>query len=60
MPEIKVDADACIGCGACVAACEKSFKMVDNKSHPVNAKVDKVTCENEAADVCPVNCITVA
>jgi len=60
MATIKIDAEACIGCGACVATCEKSFKMTDNKSVPINAKVDNVTCEKEAADVCPVSCITVA
>jgi len=59
MAKISVDVDACIGCGACVSACEKGFKMVDNKSVPVNANVDKVTCEKEAADICPVSCITV-
>jgi ferredoxin len=32
---------------------------VDNKSVPINATVDKVTCEKEAADICPVSCITV-
>ena len=56
---IAVDGDACIGCGACVAVCEKAFKMVDNKSVPVKEKVDELSCEQEAADSCPVNCITI-
>lgn len=57
--KISVDADACIGCGACVSTCEKGFKMVDNKSVPVNAEVAELTCEKEAVDICPVSCISV-
>ena len=59
MPSVKVDQEACIGCGACVAACEEGFTMVDNKSKPTNAKPDALTCHKEAADVCPVSCIAV-
>ncbi len=56
---IEVDQDACIGCGACVATCEKSFKLVDNKSVPVKKNVPELSCEQEAADSCPVNCIKI-
>jgi len=59
MVTIKIDAGSCIGCGACVAACAKGFKMEDNKSTPINKSIDKITCENDAVDVCPVNCISV-
>ncbi len=56
---ISVDKEACIGCGACVSTCEKGFKLVDNKSIPLHKEVEELTCEQEAADICPVNCITV-
>jgi len=56
---ISVDQDACIGCGACAATCEKGFKMVDNKSTPYKTEVAGISCEQEAADICPVNCITI-
>jgi ferredoxin len=56
---ISVDQEACIGCGACVSTCEKAFKLVDNKSVPLKKEVEELTCEQEAADICPVNCITI-
>lgn len=59
MPTVSVDKDMCIGCSACVNTCPSGFKMVDNKSVPTDPKPKKITCQNEAADVCPVNCITV-
>jgi ferredoxin len=56
---ITVDADACIGCGACAATCEKGFKMEDDKSVPVKASVKEISCEQEAADSCPTSCIKI-
>ena len=58
--KISVDQEACIGCGACVSTCEKGFKMVDNKSKPTKATVDELSCEKEAADICPVSCISIS
>lgn len=55
---LEVDKSACIGCGACAAIC-KNFKMVDDKSVPVKKEVAKLTCEQQAADACPVDCIKI-
>jgi len=57
---IEVNEDECIGCSACANTCPAGFKMAENKSVPVNKEVSEVTCQSEAADVCPVNCIKVA
>ena len=59
MPTIKVDEQKCIGCGACVSICSKSFEMKNGKAHPKKTEVDKVTCEKEAEESCPVNAISV-
>ena len=59
MAKITIDKDACIGCGACVSACEDGFRMEDNKSVPVKAEVETLSCHKEAAEICPVNCIMV-
>jgi ferredoxin len=57
--KIKVDANKCIGCGACVSTCPKAFKLQDGKAVPVKESVDKVTCEKEAESMCPVGAISV-
>jgi len=61
----------CIGCGACIVLCPKYWKMEENgKAHLVGSKLDKKTqietlkinklgCNKEAIDVCPVQCIQI-
>lgn len=60
------DRASCIGCGACVAACEKFWSLKDGKSSLKGAKkiganfeleVEELNCNKDAAEVCPVNCI---
>jgi len=63
--------DKCIGCGACVAICPKYWEMAeDGKARCLGAKlnpqtgnyekeVEKVECNQEAADGCPVQCIRI-
>ena len=57
--KIKVNQEKCIGCGACTAACPNSFEMKDGKSSPTKAEVEELTCEKDAASVCPVNAISI-
>lgn len=56
--KITVDEDKCIGCGTCVALCEKCFEIVDGVS-----KVKKQDCEGcnlgEVAQSCPTEAITI-
>jgi len=59
MPKIIIDGEKCIGCGACVSLCPKSFKLVDGKACAIKAEVKKITCEKDAADSCPVCAITI-
>lgn len=53
---IKVDKEKCIGCGACVAACEDVFEMKDGKAHVKAQKKSK--CVKEAEEICPVQAIS--
>jgi len=56
---VTVDREICIGCGACVGICPENFEMEDGKSKPKKKVVEKLSCNQEAADNCPVSCIRV-
>lgn len=58
--KVKVNQEACIGCGACVAIADEVFDINDNGLSEV--KVDVVSEENkekvqEAIDSCPTAAI---
>jgi ferredoxin len=57
--KITQDVDACIGCGACTTVCPANWKMQGDKAKPVKTELDNIGCNQEAADVCPVQCIQV-
>lgn len=59
----------CIGCGSCVAACDKFFKMEDDGlttlkgsrqiGEDFELEVENADCAKEAAEVCPVQIIKI-
>lgn len=69
MPKIILEREKCIGCGSCVALCQKYWELADDgKSHVKGSSVDpktqkeelevkKIECAQEAANTCPVQCI---
>lgn len=69
MAKITLKRNECIGCGACVATCEAFFEMADDghvhlkgskkKGEVEELSVKDAKCAKEAAEVCPVNIITV-
>lgn len=60
MARIKQEHDKCIGCGNCVAACAENWEMGDDgKAHPKKTEVESAGCNREAAEACPVSCITI-
>lgn len=56
-----VDADLCIGCQACVDACDTVFEMDGDKAVVVATPVptDSEDACKEAAEMCPVDAIKV-
>lgn len=71
MARVEHDKETCIGCGACVAVAEKFWDMDGAKSHLKGSKKDgkvevlevsseeDVKLNEDAAEVCPVDCIKV-
>jgi ferredoxin len=59
MPELKVNQDTCIGCGACESVCPKFFKLENGKSNVIvqPEESDKDSVE-EAIKTCPVGAIS--
>ena len=63
------DHKKCISCGSCTAICPKYWKIgEDGKAEPVDFKksgnkyeveIKSVSCNKEAMDSCPVQCIMV-
>ncbi len=63
--------EKCIGCGSCVAICPQSWEMRDDgKANLINSKINKKTnsqelevkeigCNQEVAEICPVECIKI-
>ena len=56
--KITVDKEKCIGCGACAAQCD-NFEMKEDKAVVKKTKVEELGCNQESADICPVEAITI-
>lgn len=59
--KIKIDKEKCIGCGSCVAVCERTFEMRDDgKAYAKKSQVEDISCEKEAESICPVQVIKIS
>ncbi|MFH2027699.1 MAG: ferredoxin [Nanoarchaeota archaeon] len=56
--KVEVDKDSCIGCGACTS-CDNFEISDDNKASPKEKEVEDIGCNQEAADICPVDAIKI-
>ncbi len=56
---VAVDKNLCIGCGACVSLCPKSFQMNEEEGKAEAIAHDDPTCAQGAADGCPAQAISV-
>ncbi len=60
MAKIMQDHEKCIGCGNCVSACPSNWEMgKDGKAKPKKSEVKEIGCNADAAESCPVSCISI-
>jgi len=58
--KVTVDKEKCIGCGSCSAICPANWEMDDQgKASPKEELVEKLGCNQTAAENCPVQAIEV-
>lgn len=55
---INVNKDLCIGCGACVALCPKSFKLNEEEIKAEVISQEDDGCAQNAVTSCPVQAIS--
>ena len=56
---VEVDPGKCIGCLACTR-CHNFVCGKDFKARTVNTEVDQISCNQEAAAICPVGAIVIS
>lgn len=57
---IKVNRNACLGCGTCVAFAGQTFKIdMENKAVPIEPAGDELEMIKLAAESCPVGAILI-
>jgi ferredoxin len=57
---VTVDHNRCAGTGMCAAAAADYFRLHEGKSHPVREVVASADILLDAAEVCPMEAITVS
>ena len=67
--KIIFERDKCINCGSCVAVCSQNWELTEDgkakllgsklnlKTKNYEKEIEKIGCNQEAADNCPVQCI---
>ena len=60
MSKVKVDKDACIGCGVCASLSGEVFDLADDGKAFVKEEADTdLPCVEDAMNSCPVSAITI-
>lgn len=56
---VNVNRDDCIGCGVCAQICPDVFELDEDAGKAKVIRPDGAECAQEAADSCPVGCISI-
>ncbi|MAG78231.1 ferredoxin [archaeon] len=65
MYRIVYEKDECIGCGACTSQCPENWELKETsegfkaKFKKMDINEDEYDSNQEAADICPVDCIKI-
>ncbi|MBI5871747.1 ferredoxin [archaeon] len=63
MYSIKFNKKECIGCGACAQQCPDNWEIIEDgegyKAKPKHTALEKIGCNEEAANICPVEAIKI-
>lgn len=61
MPQYKIEInkETCIGCGNCANLCPITFEMIEGKAVAKRNNIGRISCEEEAANSCPVEAIAI-
>ncbi len=61
--KIKYNEQECIGCGACTVQCPENWELVEKdgmfKAKLKQAELSDIGKNQEAKEVCPINCIDI-
>lgn len=57
--KIELNRDKCIGCACCAAICSNFQMSNDGKAKIKKDSLNELGCNEEAARVCPVQCINI-
>ncbi len=50
--------DKCIACGVCASVCPDNWQIgEDGMGEPVRTELEDISCNMDAAQACPSNCI---
>ncbi|WP_024822113.1 MULTISPECIES: ferredoxin [Aminobacterium] len=56
---VTLDRNECIGCGVCAQICPEVFSLDEDAGVAKVMKPEGAECVRDAADSCPVGCISV-
>ena len=57
---VSINKETCIGCGACVSLCPKSFQLDQDEGKAKVISQEDNDCAGNAVSSCPVQAISVA
>lgn len=58
--KITFEKENCAGCGICTTICDNWKLDDDGKAQPIKTELEEIGCNQDAADACPHQLITIS